>query len=89
MKRTVLTIAAVADVVLVAALWWGGGSPATTFALVATLVIATVVVLAVVWRSARPIPHGSVGSSHADMSAPRPPFRVDEFRDRGDRFGPP
>ena len=85
MTRRTLTIAAVTDVILVAVLWWGRGpSTATTLALTtATVVIATVVILFVVFRSARLVPHDA-------RSSPRPPHRPDvEFRDRGDRFGPP
>ena len=89
-RWTVLTIAAVTDVIavvaLVAALWWGGGpNTAKTLALAGTVVIATVslVILFVVFRSARLKVHKSVGYPH-------PTTRADvEFRDRGDRFGPP
>lgn len=84
MTRRTLTIAAVTDVILVAALWWGRGpNTATTLALSATVVIATVVILFIVFRSTRLIPHDVRSSPHA-------PHRPDvEFRDRGDRFGPP
>jgi hypothetical protein len=67
-RWTVLTIAAVTNVIavaLVAAWWWGGGpNTAKTLALAGTVVIATVslVMLFVVFRSARPIVHESVGS---------------------------
>jgi hypothetical protein len=88
-RRTVRTVAAVtsvaAVVALVATLWWGGGpSTAKTLALVGAVVIATVslVVLFVVSKRARPIGHESVGLPHTT----RPDV---EFRDRGDRFGPP
>jgi hypothetical protein len=84
MTRRTLTIAAVTNVILVAVFWWGRGpNTATTVALTATVVIATVVILFVVFRSARLIPHDA-------RSSPYPPHRADvEFRDRGDRFGPP
>ena len=83
MTRRILTIAVVTDAILVAILWWGRGpNTATTLALTATIVIATAVILFVVFRSARLVPH--------DARTPRPPHRPDvEFRDRGDRFGPP
>ena len=87
-RWTVLTITAVTNVIavaLVAALWWGSGpSTAKTLALAGTVVIATVslVILFVVFRSARPIAHESVGLPHT-------PSADVEFRDRGDRFGPP
>jgi hypothetical protein len=83
MTRRTLTIAAVIDVILITVLWWGRGpNTVTTLALTATVVIATAVILFVVFRSARLVPH--------DERSPRPPHRPDvEFRDRGDRFGPP
>ena len=83
MTRRTLTIAAVTDAVLIALLWWGRGpSTAMPLALSATVVIATAVILFVVFRSTRLVPY--------DERTPRPPHRPDvEFRDRGDRFGPP
>jgi hypothetical protein len=97
-RWTVLTVAAVTNVVavvaLAAALWWGGGAgTAKTLALAGTAVIATasLVIVFVVRRSARlavlepgELPHDHSGWPH------QPPPRVDvEFRDRGERFGPP
>jgi len=84
MTRRTLAIAAVTDLILVAVLWWGRGpSTATTLALTAIVVIATVIILFVVFRSARLVPHDQRSSRQA-------PHRPDvEFRDRGDRFGPP
>jgi hypothetical protein len=87
-RWTVLTIAAVTNllaVALVAALWWGGGpNTAKTLALAGTVVIAAVsfVILFVVFRSAPPIVHESVGSP------PYVPPPDVEFRDRGDRWNP-
>ena len=96
-RWTVLTIAAVANVIavvaIVAALWWGdGASAAKTLALTGTAVIATasLVILVVVFRSARSIVHESGGTPHDHSGWPhQPPPPVDvEFRDRGQRFGP-
>ena len=87
-RWTALAIAAVTNVIavsLVAALWWGGGPNTTkTLALAGTVVIATVslVILFVVFRSARLIPHESAGSP------PHVPPPDVEFRDRGDRWNP-
>ena len=84
-RWTVLTIAAVTNVIavaLVAALWWGGGpKTAKTLAFAGTVVIASVslVILSVVFRGARPNAHESVGLPHTT----RPDV---EFRDRGDRY---
>jgi hypothetical protein len=88
-RWTVLTIAAVTDVIavglLVADLRWGSGpGTARILALAGTVVLATVglVILFVVSRGARPIadePAGFFPTTRADV----------EFRDRGDRFGPP
>ena len=97
-RWTVLTIAAVTNVIavvgLIPALWWvGGPSTAKSLALAGAVVIATasLVTLFVVFGSSRLRGHVSVGSAHDESGWPhQPPFRPDvEFRDRGDRFGPP
>ena len=97
-RSTVLTIAAVTNVIAVVALgaglWWGDAPrTAKPLALAGTVVIATasLVILCVVLRSARLIVHESVGLPHDHSGWPhQPPPRVDvEFRDRGQRFGPP
>ena len=88
-RRIVLTIVTVTSVIVVVALgvvvWSGGGAGiAKTLALAGAVVLLTVslVTLFVGSRSGRPIAHESVGLPHTT--------RVDvEFRDRGDRFGPP
>jgi hypothetical protein len=88
-RWTALTIAAVTNVVavtVIAALWWGGGSnTAKTLALAGTVVVVTasLVVLFVVFRSARPTVYESAGNP------PYVPPPDVEFRDRGGRFGPP
>jgi hypothetical protein len=96
-RWTVLTIAAVANVIavvaIVAALWWGGeASTAKTLALTGTAVIATasLVILVEVFRRARSMVHESDGLPHDHSGWPhQPPPPVDvEFRDRGQRFGP-
>ena len=97
-RWTVLTIAAVTNVIavvaLAAALWWGEGARiARPLALVLPAVIAaaSLVTLFVVLRGARPTGQESVDRRHDESGYPhQPPLRVDvEFRDRGERFGPP
>src|SRR4030095_7097024 len=96
-RWTVLTIAAVANVIavvaMVAALWWGGeASTAKTLALTGTAVIATasLVILVEVFRRARSMVHESDGLPHDHSGWPhhRPPPVAVEFRDREQRFGP-
>ena len=96
-RWTVLTIAAVINVIavvaLVAALWWRGGLIANSLALAGAVVIASasLVILFVVFRGARVAVRESVELPHDHSGWPhQPPPRVDvEFRDRGQRFGPP
>jgi len=94
----VLTVAAVTNVIavvaLVAGLWWGGGpTTAKPLALAGTVVIAaaSLVILFVVRRNARLTVHEPVGLPHDHSGWPHQPLPgVDvEFRDRGQRFGPP
>jgi hypothetical protein len=93
----VLAIAAVTNVIavvaLVAALWWGSGpGTAKTLALAGTVVIATasLVILFVAFGSGRLTAREPVGFPHDEGSFWEPPHHIDvEFRDRGDRFGPP
>jgi hypothetical protein len=96
-RWTVLTVAAVTNVIaalaLGAALWWESGSgTAPTLARAGTIVISTasLVILYVVLRSTRSTARESVGVPHDEGSFSGPPRHIDvEFRDRGDRFGPP
>lgn len=96
-RWTVLAVGAVTNVIavvaLAAALWWGSGpGPARTLALAGTAVIATasLVMLFVVFRGGRLTAREPVGFRHEEGSFWEPPRQIDvEFRDRGDRFGPP
>jgi hypothetical protein len=97
-RWTVLTIAAVINVIavvaFVAALWSRGGLIANPLALAGAVVIASaslVILFVVVFRSARVAVRESVELPHDHSGWPhQPPPRVDvEFRDRGQRFGPP
>jgi hypothetical protein len=86
-RRTVLTILTLIDIIAVVALvavGWSGGGGGTAGPLAGAVVLLTMSLVAVlmVSRGARPVGPESVGPPH--------PTRGDvEFRDRGDRFGPP
>jgi hypothetical protein len=97
-RWTVLIIAAVTNVIaavaFVTGVWWGGGpSTAKPLAIAGTVVIAaaSLVILFVALRSARAAVHEPAGLPHDHSGWPhQPPPRADvEFRDRGQRFGPP
>ena len=97
-RWTVLTVAAVVNVIavvaFVAALWWRGGLIENPPALAGAVVMASaslVILFVVVFRRARVAGPGSVELPHDHSGWPhQPPPGVDvEFRDRGQRFGPP
>ena len=97
-RWTVLIIAAVTNVIavvaFVAGVWWAGGpSTAKPLAIAGTVVIAvaSLVILFVVLRGPRATGHEPVGLPHDHSGWPHqsPPRADVEFRDRGQRFGPP